>query len=306
MKIKISKNGRKKSLDLLDNITVDLSLKNDGTVTSYDIELGSPLYVQDGSFNLVSSSINKPISNIWLGVGNEGVGNGEEADFEYGDNSIGRKVGRTSKWFSSKFDKIKKFFTKKDGSKAFKIILSNKEQLSSVKDRIEQIGVMIVDAKENGQTALYEKLEKHYKVLCLEEVLLVSDFNRFISEKKMIEFVEGYKEILSFTYLKNFTNPIPKDVLEKKNKAQALNIFDNFVILHHDPNLENESKTEAEIKRDKDPIIFGLIKESRNFYFVGDWIDEYCDLTFDKMVKEFSEKQLTLAKSVNTRIQSKA
>lgn len=300
MKIKISKNGRKKSLDFLDNIPVDLNLKNNGTVTSYDIEFGSPLYVQDGSLNLVSSSTNTPISNIWLGVGNV-----EESDFEY-DNSVGRKVGRISKWFSSKFDKIKKFFTKKDGSKAFKIILANKEQLSSVKDRIEQIGIMIEDAKKNGQTALYEKLKKHYKVLCLEEVLLTSNFNRFISEKKMIEFVEGYKEILSFTYLKNFTNPIPKDVLEKKNKAQALNIFDNFIILHHDPNLENESKTEEEIKRDKDPIIFGLIKESRNFYFVGDWIDEYCDLTFDKMVKKFSEKQLTLAKSVNTRIQSKA
>lgn len=26
-------------------------------------------------------------------------------------------------------------------------------------------------------------------------------------------------------------------------------------------------------------------------YFIGDWVDEYCDLTLDKMIKEVVEKE---------------
>ena len=26
--------------------------------------------------------------------------------------------------------------------------------------------------------------------------------------------------------------------------------------------------------------------QSERFYYIGDWVDEYCDLTLDKMVKE--------------------
>ncbi len=31
------------------------------------------------------------------------------------------------------------------------------------------------------------------------------------------------------------------------------------------------------------PILFGVIKGRRRLYFVGDWVDEFCDLTFDQI-----------------------
>lgn len=34
----------------------------------------------------------------------------------------------------------------------------------------------------------------------------------------------------------------------------------------------------------KDPILFGVIAGSNKLYFIGDWIDEYCDLRFDDVV----------------------
>ena len=46
-------------------------------------------------------------------------------------------------------------------------------------------------------------------------------------------------------------------------------------------------------RRDKDPILFGVFKNDTNvadrFYFLGDWVDEYCDLTLDKMIEKYKE-----------------
>ena len=56
-----------------------------------------------------------------------------------------------------------------------------------------------------------------------------------------------------------------------------------------------ERRVEA-VKREKDPILFGTFQDAatrtivERFYFIGDWVDEYCDLTLDKMVATVQEK----------------
>ena len=41
-------------------------------------------------------------------------------------------------------------------------------------------------------------------------------------------------------------------------------------------------------------FLFGVFKNATNvadrFYFLGDWVDEYCDLTLDKMIEQYQEK----------------
>lgn len=55
--------------------------------------------------------------------------------------------------------------------------------------------------------------------------------------------------------------------------------------------LEEQGKVEEE-RRSKDPILFGVFQDNQSrtvidrFYYLGDWVDEYCDLTLDKMVNE--------------------
>jgi len=39
----------------------------------------------------------------------------------------------------------------------------------------------------------------------------------------------------------------------------------------------------AEIDAKRDPILFGVIDGKRKLYFVGEWEDEYCNLTLDQM-----------------------
>ena len=37
------------------------------------------------------------------------------------------------------------------------------------------------------------------------------------------------------------------------------------------------------------PILFGLIRGSDKLYFIGDWIDDICDLTFDELIEVLGE-----------------
>ena len=67
-----------------------------------------------------------------------------------------------------------------------------------------------------------------------------------------------------------------------------------------------ERQVEKE-RRQRDPILFGTFqnKSTRTvidrFYFLGDWEDEYCDLTLDKMVNEIkSEKKYNVLRTINT------
>ena len=87
----------------------------------------------------------------------------------------------------------------------------------------------------------------------------------------------------------------------EKNQHQTIhipiektkNIFDEFYVIFTDYTGSEERKVEKE-RRDKDPILFGVFKNATNvadrFYFLGDWVDEYCDLTLDKMIEQYQEK----------------
>lgn len=49
---------------------------------------------------------------------------------------------------------------------------------------------------------------------------------------------------------------------------------------------ERTKKTEQK----RDPILFGVIRGSDKLYFIADWIDEYCDLTFEKITSQLSKE----------------
>lgn len=93
------------------------------------------------------------------------------------------------------------------------------------------------------------------------------------------------KKGLRLDYVRNFTRTIPEDITAKKARADELGIFDNYVVLHFDPNSKSWEETEAERLRrlHPDPILFGLMKTRRVLYFVGDWVDDVCNLTLDQL-----------------------
>lgn len=173
-------------------------------------------------------------------------------------------------------------------------IKQSPQELSKVDEKLKSYKDYLSKLKNSGQTALLEKVENNIYVAGREAVMYANNINKYFTEQQLIDFVLKTEKGLRMDWIKNFTRHIPDEVLNVKIKCDELEIFDNYCILHYDPNNKSVELTEKEKERKKDPILFGLIKGSTNLYFVGDWIDEYCDLTLDKIVETIgSNKEIT-------------
>lgn len=157
----------------------------------------------------------------------------------------------------------------------------------------------INDAINNGQEALKEILRSKKEGILAELNLLKNGVIKYVSEEDVIEFYHRSKlpeKILKLTWVRNYIRVIPEDVMQEKRSFDTKEVFDNYVILHFDKDDSSTEMTEKEKEKAKDPILFGVVKGSRKLYYVADWIDEYCDLTLDKMLETLeieAPKELT-------------
>lgn len=171
------------------------------------------------------------------------------------------------------------------------------EFFNDVKDSIKTLEVnpnsvefytnAIETAKNNGQIAFLEILrDKKDGVLAEAKLLEVGEI-KYVTEEDVVKFYKKANlgsKMLKLTWMKNYARMIPDDVIENKKKYDSSELFDNYVIMHFDKNDTSTQMTKAEVEKAKDPILFGVLKGTRNLYFIGDWIDEYCDLTLDKFL----------------------
>lgn len=170
--------------------------------------------------------------------------------------------------------------------------------------RIERLEKAFNNAVENGQDALGTKMMTELMRETRESVIFSKGITHFIERADLYKHKRNIRGgHISDTRFKDFTRVIPKSVLEKKKKAEA--VFDDFIIFHY-WNEETEKKREAKQKisederaRMRDPILFGIIKESDRLYFIADWEDEFCDLTFDEIVDVVGETKLTKEPKLN-------
>lgn len=170
-------------------------------------------------------------------------------------------------------------------------------------DRLSGYLRLLSQATASGQTALREKLLQNLIIAKYESILYSEGLYKVISESKVAEFASKSKKPLSLHYIKNYVRFIPSEVIEKKLKADELGIFDNYVILHYDPNgvaySMTEKEKEEEDRRKRDPILFGVINNSDKLYFIADWEDELCNLKFDDLIDHFNgDKSEFLSESV--------
>lgn len=155
--------------------------------------------------------------------------------------------------------------------------------------RLKRLEKAFHKAVDNGQEALGEKIIRELSRETRESMMYAKGIKHFIEYDDLTKFKNRIRGgHISDTKLKDFTRVIPKVVLEKKSKVEAC--FDGFVIYHYWDSAAEEKRqkkqkvTEEEKQRMRDPVLFGVIKESNRLYFVADWEDEHCDLTFEEMV----------------------
>jgi hypothetical protein len=180
--------------------------------------------------------------------------------------------------------------------------LNIREFFSDIKDSVETIAAsneiadhyekVLLKAKDMNQRALITKLTDLLEVVRAETVLIGTDLNKFVTEKNVIDFYNkiGEDKHLKLSWMKNFVRVIPDDVYELKQHADTFMVFDNYVVLHYDPLNNGDELTTEEKEKAKDPILFGVIKNSHKLYYIADWVDEYCDLTLEEMFKELGSK----------------
>lgn len=165
----------------------------------------------------------------------------------------------------------------------FKSVKNGVEELEVIEHRMQGYLAAIAQARANGQTALAEQLEAGVEGVRMETQLVAMKKVKFIEEAQLVEFVKKAKRGLRLDWMANFTRVIPEHVVKAKQAADDRHVFDNYVVLHFDPKTKAWAETAAEKEKRKDPVLFGVIKGRRRLYFVGDWVDEFCDLTFDQI-----------------------
>lgn len=177
--------------------------------------------------------------------------------------------------------------------KKFKLL-----QTMRLEARLKKLEKAFYLAIENGQDALAEKFLKQVALETKECELYAKGIRFFIEESDLQK--HKYKVRgghISDTRFSDYTRIIPKAVLKKKKEVEEW--FDDFVIYHYwseEAQKDIKSMSKEEKQQMRDPILFGITKESNKLYFIADWEDDYCDLTFTEIVDALDkeEKDITI------------
>lgn len=144
-----------------------------------------------------------------------------------------------------------------------------------------------------GQTESLKRLLFLANTLMKEEKLIEMGVSTYIYKSTIEDYIENVADkTVKIVELSRYMREIPDELVETIEKTREY--FDEFYVVFTDYTGTEERKVEKE-RRDKDPILFGCFKNGNNvadrFYFLGDWVDEFCDLTLDKMVEEYKSQK---------------
>ncbi|MDF2880162.1 MAG: hypothetical protein K0R54_719 [Clostridiaceae bacterium] len=146
-----------------------------------------------------------------------------------------------------------------------------------------------------GQVSGLRKLMFHLETIEKERNIVKMGINTFVYRDDIEEYIDNIaNNAVKIIELENYEREIPDEIVEIIEKVK--DEFTQLYVLYTDYTGKEEKRVEK-IRRDKDPILFGTFRDEKSrtlidrFYFLGDWIDEYCDLTLDKMVTEIKKKK---------------
>jgi hypothetical protein len=165
----------------------------------------------------------------------------------------------------------------------------------ALQNQLSVVAEHLIRAKALGQKNLLNQLAFTHDVIVREMKLLAADITRFVYQDDVKNLLDKTKHI-KIIELERYPRVIPIEQMDSIQKAKDLGIFDAFCIVFSDYTGEDYKTPEekAAVARNRDPVVFGYfrhkvtaIKHDR-FYFITDWEDEYCDLTFSKMIEKMA------------------
>lgn len=186
------------------------------------------------------------------------------------------------------------------------IELTSTEKLQAVYARVNELEAKF---RKAGQ---YKKADaiKGYKTILVEEMAVASSgFNEYITEENMIDFIHKSERGVTVDFLADYEEELPDEVLEAKTKADSLMVFDNYVVAHYSDIIRRaalEEKRESADREKKarekrrDPIMFGIIRNSRKLYHIASWVTEADDLTLEKLERELGVTRMSVLAGAST------
>ncbi len=164
----------------------------------------------------------------------------------------------------------------------------NKEDITKM---YEAASSLMEKYKETGQEKAEKRLAFHVKTLLKESKLIDKGITKFVQKDDITNYIDHVsKKPVKIIEMKNYPREIPDELISIIKDTKS--IFDEFYIVFTD---YSEGELVKEVEKDRDPILFGGFCTSNRdivaerFYYLGDWEDEYCDLTLDKLIKETSK-----------------
>lgn len=171
-------------------------------------------------------------------------------------------------------------------------------ELTSTKDMEAKL-IKLKETEANMRAAGQIKkadFVKSLRTIIVEEAAVVAEgFEKFVSEDAMIEVLKKSERGMTVDFLRYYEDEIPQDVVQKKVAVDGLMVFDNYAVVHYSDAIRRAEKVEKEAsekeekrarERRRDPILFGMIKNSRKLYYITDWVTDTDDLTLEKLEKE--------------------
>ena len=209
------------------------------------------------------------------------------ADSGYAESEDGNRPGFFARLFGKKNEKKKghRVYYELNIMEFFENVkLTSKKSIGTYKDRVNNYLAALRSADITGQTALKEKLVREMFVNKYEAELYAKGLYYVVTEEQAVEFAKKSEKGVELLYLKNFSRPLPDEVIKKLDDVNKLGIFDNYVVMAYDPEGKMKDETEEDRNKRKDPILFGVILGSNKLYYITDWVDEKCNLTLEQFV----------------------
>lgn len=184
-------------------------------------------------------------------------------------------------------------------------ILKAQTQIISAEDieaQLKYLASEIIRCRDLGQKVLAEKMDFHASVLVREKMALKAGFRDYIMRHALEEKIDKItpKNGVKLIELDRYPRVIPHRPASDILAAKKSRIFDDFMVLFTDLT-QNKYQTPAErkfIERNTDPICLGYFKDKKasdvynRLYLVADWVDEKCDLTWDRMVNSLKPEDV--------------
>lgn len=189
-------------------------------------------------------------------------------------------------------DNIEKSEDKMTPAEYFGVIKERKNHITDedLKRYYDNCLEMLNKYKITGQTKGMQKLMFHIECIEKEREIVKAGIDTFVYRDDIEFYIDNVADdVVKIIDIQSYEREIPDEIVEIIELVGGM--FDQLYIVFTDYTGDVERQVEEE-RRSKDPILFGVFQNRSTrsvidrFYYLGDWVDEYCDLTLDKLVNE--------------------